>query len=290
MHKRPLFLLVFCLVIISAGVLGNIIIGNLLIASTQREIPPPKCDFLQAVEFESSSGIRIKGWYGKHKKAVASVMLMHGVRSDRREMLERAVFLYQQQMNVLLFDFQAHGESNGDAITFGYREAHDVEAAFRFLHHQDDTAPIGALGFSLGGAAILLSNIKQNLDFLILEAVYPEIETAIRNRLLMRLGKLGATLTPLFSLQLRLRLGIDAVQLRPIAGLQSLQCPVFIIGGSEDRRTTAADSKRLFELAPDPKELWIVEGAQHQNFHTYAPDAYERRVLNFIHEGLKLFN
>ncbi|MCP4401858.1 MAG: alpha/beta fold hydrolase, partial [bacterium] len=239
-------------------------------------------------QFQSTSGAHIQGWYGHHKRAVASVMLLHGVRSDRREMQSRALFLHQQQMNVLLFDFQAHGESRGEAITFGYREARDVEAAFQFLQKQAGAVPIGALGFSLGGAAVLLSRLPQQLDFLIVEAVYPDIETAIRNRLVMRLGKVGAILTPLLSWQLRWRLAIDADQLRPIAGLQSLRCPLLVIGGSDDRRTSLADSMRMFDVATVPKSLWILDGARHENFYAYAPDEYERRVLAFINQSTGL--
>ena len=197
-------------------------------------------------------------------------------------MLERAVFLYQQQMNVLLFDFQAHGESNGETITFGYREAHDVEAGFQFLRKQTGDIPLGAIGFSLGGAAVLLGDTAQNLDFLILEAVYPDIETAISNRLAMRLGKLGALLTSLLTRQLHRRLGVDAKQLRPIEGMQALHCPVFVIGGSEDRRTTVTDSMRMLDAAKTSKSFWIVDGASHENFYAYSPAEYEKRVLGFI--------
>ena len=41
------------------------------------------------------------------------------------------------QLPVLLFDFQAHGESTGEHITFGYLER-DAQAAIDFLRRAPD--------------------------------------------------------------------------------------------------------------------------------------------------------
>ena len=59
---------------------------------------------------------------------------MHGVRANRLVMLARARFLHKAGYAVLLFDFQAHGESSGKRITFGHLEGLDASAAVTFLH------------------------------------------------------------------------------------------------------------------------------------------------------------
>jgi alpha/beta superfamily hydrolase len=51
---------------------------------------------------------------------------MHGVRANRLSMVERARFLSYAGYSVLLFDFQGHGESTGQHITFGYLESKDA--------------------------------------------------------------------------------------------------------------------------------------------------------------------
>ena len=38
----------------------------------------------------------------------------------------------------------------------------------------------------------------------------------------------------------------------------------------------------MFDAAGEPKELFIVEGAAHSDAHAAAPEAYERRVLDFL--------
>ena len=82
--------------------------------------------------------------------------MMHGVRANRMSMVERARILHASGFSVLLFDFQAHGESPGKRITFGYLEALDAEAAVAFVRQRLPGERIGAVGTSLGGAAALL--------------------------------------------------------------------------------------------------------------------------------------
>jgi len=54
---------------------------------------------------------------------VGTIVLMHGVRANRLSMVRRAEMLHRAGYSVLLFDFQAHGESPGSHITMGYLES-----------------------------------------------------------------------------------------------------------------------------------------------------------------------
>src|SRR5262245_60026163 len=83
------------------------------------------------VEFESGSGAKLRGWLIPGHSGAGAVVLMHGFRGDRREMLGRASFLNRADYSVLLFDFQAHGESRGKEITIGYLESRDAQAAVK---------------------------------------------------------------------------------------------------------------------------------------------------------------
>jgi len=43
-------------------------------------------------------------------------------------------------------------------------------------------------------------------------------------------------------------------------------------------------SERLFAQAPEPKELYIVPGANHNNLATVAGDDYLHRVREFLEQ------
>ncbi len=209
-------------------------------------------------------------------------MLLHGVRADRRSMLGRAEFLHANGYSVLLVDLQAHGESQGERITFGFLESQDARSAVDFLKDRLPGEPVGAIGTSLGGAACLLGSGPLQVDALVLEAVYPDVNQAIRNRLRIRFGRAGAWLAPLLTLQIRPRFGLEPNQLRPIDRIPDVVAPILIVAGENDRRTTVTESIALYSAAPEPKDIWVVPGASHVDFHRHATDAYEGRVLEFL--------
>lgn len=207
---------------------------------------------------------------------------MHGVRANRLSMLDRARFLSHADYSVLLFDFQAHGESTGEHITFGYLESMDAQAAVRFLRANAPHEKIGVIGVSLGGAAVLLASPALDVNATVLEMVYPTINQAISNRLTMRLGGWAGSLTPLLSWQLKPRLGIDAEVLRPIDHIGKISLPILLIAGAEDQHTTLEESRRMFDAANEPKELWVVNGARHVDLYPVAKREYEQHVLDFF--------
>jgi uncharacterized protein len=240
----------------------------------------------ESVAFRSDSGVELHGWFVPGGASRGSVVLLHAVRSNRAQMVPRARFLHAAGYSVLAFDFQAHGESGGDAITFGSRESLDARAAVAWLHARLPGEPIGAIGTSLGGAAAVLAEPPLEIQALVLEAVYSDLEDATANRIALRLGPAGRWLTPLLLWQLRPRLGIDPAELSPVRHIAAVRCPVLVIAGSEDRHTTLAQSHALFAAAHEPKELWEVPGAAHVDFASFAPAEYERRVLAFLAANL----
>jgi len=50
--------------------------------------------------------------------------------------------------------------------------------------------------------------------------------------------------------------------------------------------TTSAETRRIFEAAAEPKQLWLVTGATHQNLHEFASGEYERKIAAFFSHHL----
>ncbi len=212
---------------------------------------------------------------------------MHGVRGNRLDMLGRARFLLKENYSVLMFDFQAHGESAGNHITFGHLESRDAQAAVNFLRTNLPGERLGLIGVSMGGAAALLAAPPLQVNAMVLEMVYPTIEQAITNRLTMRLGSWASVLTPLLSSQFKPRLGVGDEALRPVNHVGETNIPKLFVAGSEDRHTTLDESRRLFSAAHEPKELWVVNGAAHVDLHRFSGGEYETRVLSFFAQNLR---
>jgi fermentation-respiration switch protein FrsA (DUF1100 family) len=113
------------------------------------------------------------------------------------------------------------------------------------------------------------------------DAAYADLRNPISNRM----REAGYPLSVLGS-----RLVVGAASLRARARLRSpiqrvaqiAPRALLLIAPSGDRTVSPAQSQRMFEAAGEPKELYIVEGAAHADAHAAAPEAYERRVLDFL--------
>jgi fermentation-respiration switch protein FrsA (DUF1100 family) len=212
---------------------------------------------------------------------------MHGIRGNRGEMAKHAAFLNRAGYSVLIFDFQAHGESSGDQITNGYLESKDAIAAANFLRQKNPGQKMAILGVSLGGAAAPLAGHELKADAMILEMVYPDIDRAVKNRIAMVAGNWARPFSPLLTWQLKPRVGVGADWFSPEREIAKITCPKLIISGDRDRHTTLPDTESLYRAATEPKELWIIKGATHENLHVRSPSEYERRVLEFLQKTFR---
>ena len=279
--------LVASLCLVVAGLVTSWLVASALVAPQQRAIGNPPSD-LPAVSFtvDSQSGSVISGWHSRSKPSNGVVVLLHGIRGSRLSMLNRARMLRDIGYSTIMIDLQAHGESPGKQITVGHLERHDVRAAVEYARKQHPDERIGVIGVSLGGAAALLAS-PLNIDSLVLESVYPNIKDAINNRVSARLGPLSSIPSALLMIQLEPRLGVSPNELRPIDYIDNVGCPVFVVSGTADQHTTAAETRQMFATATEPKELWLVDGAAHADLFRTNPIQYRQRISAFLERHLR---
>jgi uncharacterized protein len=226
------------------------------------------------------------GWQMPGKPNFGAVLLLHGVRADRRAMISRARFLNRLGYAVLLVDLPAHGQSSGNRITYGLSEGEGVKYALKYLASDLPNEKLAVIGVSLGAASLVLSKAGAMTKAVVLESMFPSIQQAMDDRLEMYLGSLGPLLSPLLVWQLPLRLGISPDQLMPITEISALRTPVLIASGSADKHTKLEETMQIFNAANQPKERWIVEDAGHVDLHQFAGKAYEAKITAFLDKFL----
>ncbi len=273
-----------CSIVLAAGALFGA--GEYLSQPSRRPVgqPPPEL-FATSIVIQGAGG-EVAGWVARGAGGGA-VLLLHGVRSDRRQMQQRALFLNRLGYTVLSIDLASHGESDGTRITFGAHEAHSVRAAIAYLRRGLPGEKIGVIGVSLGAASTVMARPGKTIDALVVESMYPTIEEAVQNRLAARAGAPGAWLAPLLLQQVPLRTDVPLSALRPLDAMAQLACPVFVLGGALDVQTPASETRRIFDAVRQPKQLWLVDGAAHQDLHDYAAGEYERRIAAFLGTHLR---
>jgi pimeloyl-ACP methyl ester carboxylesterase len=236
------------------------------------------------VAFTSEDGVTLRGWYIPSSNG-AAVILAHGFGGNRLDLLPEAALLAGHGYGVLLFDFRGHGESDKAQITVGFHEQCDLIAAIDLVSTQPDVDPqrIGAIGFSMGGAALAqVAAQDQRLRAVVIESTFDSLDHVIQDKA----GVLG----PLSEIPARWavrRKGIDIGAVRPADDVcQISPRPVLLIYGDRDRTIPPGAQRAMFAARCGSVEAWLVPGAGHQNFMEVAPDTYSVRLLDFFARGL----
>jgi dipeptidyl aminopeptidase/acylaminoacyl peptidase len=281
--------------IAAAATLGYL--GYLTVEGSRRMVSPGRRPFLpeagepatpadlglayEDVRFTTDDGVTLSGWLiAAGRETRAAVVLMHGFSWHRLPWLAGFVPWLQPRYHVLQFDFRGHGGSDDALITLGTLEQRDVAAAVHFLAGRG-LGPIALMGISMGGSVAIMAAPDLPVAAVVADAAYADL----RNPIAIRMRASGYPLT-----RLGAGLVVGAASLRAHVRLRSPMQQVariaprglLLIAPAEDRLVSPAQSRRMYEAAGEPKELFVVDGAAHAEAHMVAPDAYERRVLDFL--------
>ncbi len=269
---------------------------------SERAIHPDPCDDMPAladyprleaavepVAFDSADGTRLVGWLATGTRAEA-VVLLHGYRCDRRDVLPQAHMLFEAGFTVLLFDFRNRGESGGEFVSLGYHEQDDVRAAVDYLRSRPSpgVASIGLLGVSQGGAsAILAAAAGADVGAVAVEAAFRSVDSAVAQSFTHFIGLPAFPFAPLTVWLAERRTGIDAGDIVPERAVAALApTPLLVMHGLADETIGPADGEAIFAAAGEPKELWLIPGVAHGDGARDAPDEYRRRIVAFFDENL----
>jgi len=262
---------------------GSWVAAFLLTRARPTEVGSPPEDFpypVESIRLTTRDNETIAGWFLAADDCAKSIILLHGKAGNRKQMLPRARYFRDRGYSVLLYDARACGESTGAQITFGYREKADLVTAAQFLKERGHRN-IACLGVSQGGATILFAaEDLPDLKCVICESVYDDMTNAVDRRVRRFMGMpgwCGACLMVPFA-ERRLDLSIHDV--RPVEHIDKLACPLFVISGTEDDRAWPQDTQRLYDAAREPKELWMVDGARHEDL--FDKGGYQEKVAAFL--------
>jgi pimeloyl-ACP methyl ester carboxylesterase len=241
----------------------------------------------KTVEFKSIDGVILRGIWIPAQNTDKAVIILHGHGSSYDFDIYRAPALHEAGFNVLLFDFRAHGRSDGKRMTFGYEERQDVLGAIEFLHSLG-MQHVGLLGFSYGGiVSMLVAPDCPDVKAVITDGGPARMRTAIAVRGVemgfpLWLSKLIAWM--IISMT-SLRLGVNLFQYEPIRWVGKIAPrPILFIHGDLDQYLP--DFDELYAAANMPKELWRLSDAGHTTASQLYPEEHSRRVVDFFKSHL----
>ena len=241
----------------------------------------------QAIQFHSSDGVLLKGWYvPAGPDARGTIIYCHGLNRTRVEMLPMEIFGHSLGYNGLLFDFRHAGQSGGKIGTLGYLERLDVIAAVHYaLERENATRPIVLWGVSMGASAALMAAsdtpdvaaVISDSSFLSFRQVivhhahlffhlpaFPIVDEAIY---------WSAWRGGFWPSDFDLRKAVERINPRPI----------LFIAVEGDRRITPEVARELYSCSTSPeKAIVVLPGHRHGEGFTSGHELYVQAVTKFL--------
>lgn len=293
-----LYLVLAALITVASLALAMLILLGWLAADRliQRRTPDAPADPAQLglefeeVHFRSLDGLRLGGWFipGREPQC-GTVIFCHGHAGSLDSDLRYVPSFQQLGLNVLQFDFRAHGRSEGQQVSMGYFEGLDLLAAVEYAQTLS-SQQIGVLGFSMGGAVAISTAAKCPAIAAVVSdggfsRIQPTLQAGLRQRGIPRwLAKIVAPWT------LRIagwRLGCDLAKADPLRWIHQLSPrPALFIHGGRDSYVALDEIEALHATAGNPKAIWIVQEAEHRRIDEARPKEYLARILAFFEESL----
>jgi uncharacterized protein len=243
------------------------------------------------VIFPSRDGTRLSGWYiAANRSPAPAVVLSHGHGRSRAELLPHANFLHNAGYAVFAFDYRHRGQSEGASVTMGLGEQQDLLGAIDWLVRQQevDAGRIAVSALSMGSVvALLVAAQDDRVRAVVAECPYAD-EQAIMTRALKHYYNLPPfPVAYLARWLLERRIGLSTVGARPLPRVESIRPrPLFFIADEADTVVGPEEARKLFDASGEPKRFWLISGADHSRGWQAAPEEYERRVLEFLNDGL----
>jgi len=187
----------------------------------------------------------------------------------------RAAGLHEAGATLLLVDYRGYGFSSPIAPDESTVDE-DAEAALNYLRRERNVPvdQVFVLGRSIGsGPATYLAAKYSGLGGLILESPFTSIDDAARAIWYLRIYPVGLILRTHFANASR---------------ISSVRAPVLIVAGTSDTLTPLWMAERIFALASEPKQLYLVSHAGHDDLADVGGDALIEKLREFISDRLHL--
>ena len=260
------------------------------------------------VTFPTTNGLVLRGCYLKTPAARRRGVILFGLEfgSNRWSCVPYCEHLLEAGYDIFSFEPRGQGDS---PIQPGYDplqwvtdfEVQDTKAALAYLKSRPDADPrgIGFFGISKGGGAGILAGADDPyIRCFLTDGIFATYSTmvpymrkwyGIYNNQYALQG-----LLPLWYYGLVGRVALRRIQRERGCRFPSLEKaigklaprPLLMIHGGGDTYVKPEMAELLLERAREPKQLWTVEGAKHNQALHLVREEYQRRVLEFFNQHL----
>ena len=283
--------LLFVLFITLAGVGAGLTYYVTTASSPQESVTPQSylMNSYMPLSIVDPSGGEHEGWLLLGLRGAPAIILCHGYDSNRSDLLSLGTILRDNHFNVYIFNF--HGPKAKETFSdLGPRQASDLMAAINVVTRQPDVNPnrVGIFGTSVGGyAALAAAESDPRVRALAVDAVYTKPEAMFDSQIEHLLGGSSGIFHVLTDEEFRIA-SMGGKSYAVQADLPKLvDVPKLFISG-HDNPQLAVMTEELYDQAPEPKRLLVMEHSGAGMATEAEKREYENQIVNFFLKNLSL--
>lgn len=235
---------------------------------------------------ESFDGLRLAAHWFPSENPQRIIIAMHGWRSSwQKDFSPVSDFLKRSGCSVLYAEQRSHGASEGEYISYGILERHDVVSWAEYVNdHLNTGLPVYLYGVSMGAATVMMSSELEfplSLHGIIADCGYTSPEEIIKAA--AREWHMPYRLAyPVIARLSNRALGHSLSELNIPDILRHNSIPILFIHGSADDFVPLEMTLENYEACAGAKELLIVDGARHAQSYAANPEKYESTLTDFF--------
>ena len=245
----------------------------------------------EPVSLISMDGKKLKGRFYPGQEGVQDVFLaVHGCRNHgTREYSFLSSYYRKAGVPFLLIDLKACGDSEGDYMTYGWKESEDLLLWISWLIGKcGESCRIFLHGISMGAGTVLMTGDKElpeQVAGVVADCGYTsacdEFAYQIKKCFHMPMAAPILFLTNLIS---KKKAGFDIRKAAPIEAVKTCKVPHLFIHGDKDDYVPYYMMDELYEACNARKWKVTVPGAVHARSYYVNPELYEESLEKFRKE------
>ena len=245
----------------------------------------------EEINIIAKDGTKLNGWLVKAgSSSKGTILFLHGVGDSKIAGVPYAKLFFDCGFNTFLYDSRRHGESEGTFCTYGYHEKHDVIDIIDYLSSRIDVVlgKIGIFGTSMGAAiAIQAAAIDKRIIAIAAENSFATLRS-IFDDYQKRMIKLPFHyLRNIVIKRSELMAKFKATDVSPLDAVKHVHLPILFIYGKKDKHIKHQYSIMLYDNTNEPKELFPIENAAHNDTWQIAGKTYEQKLIEFFKRNLQ---
>jgi len=213
----------------------------------------------------TADGVRINAFYHSNPTSKQVLLWFHGNAENIGYGLVHLRALAELGVSILAVDYRGYGKSEGRPDEAGVY--HDADAAYDYLINQrhfraDD---IIIYGHSLGGAVAINLASRRPCGGLIVQSSFTSARAMARR------------MFPIPLIEFVVKSRFDSLQ-----KIRDVHAPILIVHGISDEVVPFAMGEQLYQVAPEPKRFYRIEGAGHNDLFEAGGESYLAYIDNFL--------